>query len=98
VDDDHFSFFLYLFKTETAEDEWKNSAKRSLLGGSRVFEPDFGPPASKCYVSHPSLLPGDEVANDEAVERDEEATTFRIEMVNSFFFLQKTSRHALCVK
>jgi hypothetical protein len=79
-------FFLYFFKTETAEDEWKNSARRSLLGGCRGFQPDFGPPASKGYVSHPSLLPGDEVANDEAVERDEEATTFRIEMVNRFFF------------
>ena len=89
MNDERYSFLLDLFETETAREEWKNSSKRSLLGGSRqsrVFEPDFGPPASRDYVMHPSLLSGDEVENDEAVERSEEGTTFFIEMVIGFFF------------
>ncbi len=89
MDDDRFSFLLDLFETETAREEWKNCSKRSLLGGSRVFEPDFGPAASRDYVTHPSLLSGDEVPIDEAVERDDEATTFLIEMVIGFFFSYK---------
>jgi hypothetical protein len=78
-------FGAFQFLNPTADDEWKQSPKRTLLGGSRVFEGDYGPPASKAYIRYPCLLGAEKILENEVEERNEDSFTFAVEMVSLNF-------------